>query len=132
MSIREQNLPIAPHPQRQFILDLQAWIEHLIQTEHEIILALDANETYNPDEPGVVRPLTYQTGQLTTNKFHDGKLSTLIASFGLCDPLAKQHPDRPIPASYFRGTNRINYILVTPKLLETVQCSGSLPMYSLF
>ncbi len=53
-SIREQNLPIAPHPRRQFILDLQAWTEHLIQTDHEIILALDANEAYNPDAPGVV------------------------------------------------------------------------------
>jgi hypothetical protein len=41
-TIREQNLPVAPHPKRQFILDLQSWIEHLIQTNPDIILAMDA------------------------------------------------------------------------------------------
>jgi len=41
-------LPQNPH--RQFILDLQAWLQNLIQEGHEIILALDANESYNPDK----------------------------------------------------------------------------------
>jgi hypothetical protein len=59
-TIREQNLSVAPHPTHQFMLDLQAWIEHLIQHDHEIILAMDANEPYNLDMPGVVRPLPYQ------------------------------------------------------------------------
>ncbi len=45
--IHQDNLPIAPHPRRQFKMDLQAWIEHLIQTNHEIILSMDANEPYN-------------------------------------------------------------------------------------
>ncbi len=131
-AIREQNINVAPHPRRQFMLDLQAWLEHLIQNDHEIILAMDANEAYNPDVPGIVRSLTYQAGKLTSDKSHDGKLSTLIASCGLCDPLARQHPERPFPASYFRGQTRIDYILVTSKLLDAVQSSGSLPLYSLF
>jgi hypothetical protein len=131
-TIRTKNLPIAPHPRRQFILDLQSWVEHLVQTNHDIILALDANEPYNPDVPGAIRHLPYTPDKLTMDKGHDGKLSTLIASCGLRDPLARQHSDRPFPASYFRGQSRIDYILVTPRLEKAVQRSGSLPFYSLF
>ncbi len=131
-TIRENNLNIAPHPRRQFILDLQSWIEHLIQNNHDVILALDANEPYNPDIPSTAKPLQYTQGNHTLDKGHDGKLSTLIATCGLCDPLARQHPDRPFPASYFRGKNRIDYILVTPRLQNAVLRTGSLPLYSLF
>jgi hypothetical protein len=130
--IRDQNVPIAPHPHRQFILDLQAWLEHLISTDHEIILALDANEPYNPDTNGRQHPLSYEVGKLVYDKNHDGKLATLIATCGLKDPLADQHPERPFPASYFRGKNRIDYILVTPRLSAAVLHTGSLPLYSLF
>jgi hypothetical protein len=130
--IRDNNLPIAPHPRRQFILDLQSWIEHLIHTNHDIILAMDANESYNPDVPCTAKPLHYNQGQHTLDKSHDGKLATLIATCGLCDPLALQHPDRPFPPSYFRGKNRIDYILVSPRLKEAVMRTGSLPLYSLF
>ena len=57
--LRQHNMPAAPHPHRQLILDLQAWVEHLIADNHEIILALDANEPYNPDIPGTVHSLPY-------------------------------------------------------------------------
>ncbi len=59
-SIRTSNLNISPNPHRQFILDLPAWMEHLIETEHKIMLSLDENEPYNPDLPGTVHPLQYQ------------------------------------------------------------------------
>ncbi len=123
---------MAPHPHRQFILDLQAWLEYLINTDHEIILALDSNEPYNPDIPSGQHPLPYESGKLTQDETHDGKLATLIATCGLQDPLAAQHPERPFPASYFRGKNRIDYILVTPRLKPAVLHTGSLPLYSLF
>ncbi len=112
--IHNSNLPIAPSPHRQFILDLQAWLEHLIRIDHDIILALDANETYNPDIPTRPHLLTCDSSKLALNKTHDGKLATLIASCGLQDPLAVQHPERPFPASYFHGSNRIDYIFLTP------------------
>ncbi len=130
--IRQNNLPISPHPHRQFILDLQSWIQTLIQEGHKIILALDANESYNPDILVPPHALTYKEGHLTLDKHHDGKLATLVSTCGLKDPLALQHPDRPFPPSYFRGRNRIDYILVSPILLESVIRSGSLPLYSLF
>jgi hypothetical protein len=86
--IREHSLPVAPYPRRQFILDLQSWIEHLIHTNHNVILSMDANEPYNPIIPSTAKPLQYKQGKHTLDKGHDGKLSTLIATCGLCDPLA--------------------------------------------
>jgi hypothetical protein len=41
---REYNWQSSPDPHRQFILDLQAWIEVLISENHAIILSLDNNE----------------------------------------------------------------------------------------
>jgi hypothetical protein len=131
-AIRNDNLPIAPNPRRQFIMDLQSWIEHLIHTEHDIILSMDANEPYNPDIPGTVHLLPYSKDKLVMSKTHDGKLATLVASCGLKDPLALQHQERPFPASYFRDKNRVDFIFETPRLLPAVERSGSLPYYSMF
>lgn len=130
--IRQHNLPVSPHSHRQFILDLQSWIEAIIKDGHEIILAMDANEAYNPDVNVTPHPLTHQSGKITLDKKHDGKLATLISTCGLKDPLAVQHHERPFPPSYFRGQNRIDYILVTPQLMSSVIRSGSLPFYSIF
>jgi hypothetical protein len=129
---REHHIPGIPNPHRQFILDIQSWITHLTNLGHEIILALDANETYNPDIPGSLSPLQYTPGVPTYSKTHDGKLSTLVASCNLQDPLAYQHSDCPFPPSHIRGANRIDYIFVTPGLRSAVLSSGSLPFYSIF
>ncbi len=71
-------------PHRQFILDLQAWVEHDL---HEIILTIDVNETYEPESTGPFSPLQYKPGIPTACKTHNGKLSTLITTCGLQDPL---------------------------------------------
>ncbi len=102
-TIRDNNLPIAPHPQWQFILDLKSWIEYLIMMNHDVILAMDASKPYNPDVPSTAKLLQYQQGKHTLDKGHYGRLSTLIATCSLCDPLARQHPDWLFPVSYFRG-----------------------------
>jgi len=48
-----------PNPHRQFILDLQSWLEHLISLGKDIILAMDANEVYDPDTSHPSCPLPY-------------------------------------------------------------------------
>ncbi len=65
------------------------------------------------------------------DKHHYGKLSPLIATCGFQDPLARQHASQPFSASDNRGRDRIDYILVSPCLLESFQKSGSLPLHSL-
>jgi hypothetical protein len=88
--ICQNSLQISLHPHdslfRPAIMD-----EHLLQEGHEIILAMDANEMYNPDIPTPAHHLNYLPSNLTFDKHHDGKLSTLVASCALIDPLALQH-----------------------------------------
>jgi len=95
-------------------------------------LALDANTTYDPDTPGSPHPLQYKEGIPTFDKKHDAKLSTLIATCNLVDPLAKQHSSRPFPASHIRGSERIDFILVSQTIEKAVTASGCLSFYSLF
>jgi hypothetical protein len=72
---RSKRILDPPYPHRQFILDLQSWLFFMIQQKYDIILALDANESYDPDIPGTPHHLPY-TGEPITAPFHDGKLST--------------------------------------------------------
>jgi hypothetical protein len=46
---RESNQSVNPQPHRQFVLDLQAWIQYIQKQGHDIILSLDANEAYDLD-----------------------------------------------------------------------------------
>jgi len=130
--IRNQAHHILSQPRRQFILDLQGWLQTKIDDGHELIVSMDANDTYNPDTPGVAHPVTYHPDRPTLSPTHNGKLGTLITSCGLRDPLALQHESRPFPASHIRGSQRIDFILVTPGILPAVTCSGSLGFQSLF
>jgi hypothetical protein len=57
----QHNQRVNAQPRRQFILDLQGWISHLISLDHEIILSMDANMSYNPD---VTVPHTLKESQL--------------------------------------------------------------------
>jgi exonuclease III len=123
---REQNIHVNPDPRRQFILDLQSWLESLAREGHQFILALDANAVYDPDHVTQQHPLEYREGFLTVNSTHDGKLATLVATCNLCLPLARQHTTRPFPASHIMGRNQIDYILVSQTLLPAVQRSGVL------
>lgn len=129
---RDNGRNIPAQPRRQFILDFQAWLEMKIAEGHELIIGMDANDTYNPDSSGISHPLPYSPDIPTVSSTHDGKLCTLIASCGLKDPLALQHCSRPFPASHIRGTKRIDFLLVTPRLVPAVLSSGSLACHSLF
>jgi hypothetical protein len=44
----------------------------------------------------------------------------------------KIHSSRPFPASHIRGSKRIDFIFVTPRLQPAVLTSGSLAFHSLF
>jgi hypothetical protein len=127
----EHNLPLDFTPHRQMMLDLQAWLQHLIAREYQIILCIDANETYNPDTTSSVHPLLYSAPKPTRDCSHDGKLATLLSTCQLIDPLAIHHPERPFPASHIRGKNRIDYIFVSATIRHSLLRSGSLPYYSL-
>jgi len=128
---REQHINYTPDPCRKFILDLQAWLEHLIKEGHQLIVAMDANMSYDPDQLAQHHHLPIQPGQLTVSPSHNGKLATLVSTCQLCLPLALQHETRPFPASHIRGQNQIDYILVSKSILPAILRSGVLPHLSL-
>jgi hypothetical protein len=128
---REQNNLVPPEPRQQFILDLQSWLESLVQEGHQLVVAMDANTVYDPDQEGNRHHLEYQPDKLTVDATHDGKLATLVATCNLCFPLACQHTTRPFPASHIMGRNQIDYIFVSHTLLPAVQRSGVLSHQSL-
>jgi hypothetical protein len=111
---------------------LQSWISHLLATNHEIILSLDANSSYNPDTSVPSHPRTFTPAIPTTDNKHDGKLSTLVATCGLVDPLARQHSSRPIPPLHNRGFKRIDFMFVSSNIMSAVVSSWCLSSHSVF
>jgi hypothetical protein len=99
---------------------------------HDIILALDANESYNPDVTYQKWPLSLSLDSPIINRTHNGKLSTLVETCNLTDTLARQHSTQPFPASFIRGTKRIDYIFMTQGISPAILRSGCLAFHSLF
>jgi hypothetical protein len=108
-NLREADILTQPNPRRQFILDLQAWVEHLILMNHDIILSLDANEDYTTSIPQL-SPLTYTPGKHILNTKHDGTLATLLKTCGLVDPVIIHHSTKP-PPNILQGKtqNRLHF-----------------------
>jgi hypothetical protein len=129
--LRNKIVDTIPDPNRQFILDLQAWISHLQAADHQIILNLDNNEDLYSAE-GAVHPVTYNPSGLTTSSTHDGSLRSLAISCRLIDILSIHHSERPFPSTYIRGKKRIVYILISTTLQDAVIRSGILPYNSIF
>jgi hypothetical protein len=88
---QEQNITVPPNPRRQFILDLQSWLEYLHSENHQQIASMDANQVFDPDQDYSSHLLQFASGTLTVSPLHDGKLLTLMASCNLCLLLAVQH-----------------------------------------
>lgn len=76
--------------------------------------------------------VTYLPEQVVTNKYHDGSLQSLALSCGLIDILSIHHSERPFPPTYLRGKKRIDYMLISASLQESVIRSGILPFNSIF
>jgi len=128
---REANHTHDPIPRHQFIVDLQAWLEHRIASGYQITLGMDANEPYIPEEGNFI-PLDYQLITPIPTKGHDGTLATLVRTSGLVDPLLHHHPDTPPPPTYDRGKEKIDFLFVSAALLPHITRSGIFPYNSLF
>jgi len=79
-----------PVPWHQFIVDLQAWIEHRIEQGFGVILEMDGNKSLSSSH-GSFTPLDFTLEKTIKKKGHDGSIATLIKTCRLCDPLLLQH-----------------------------------------
>ena len=109
-----------PEPNRQFIIDLQAWLQHLQSQGHQLILNLDNNDDLYISE-GSIHPLPYNPDSPVSDKSHNGSPQTLALTCGLIDILAIQHSKQPFPPMYNRGKKRIDYILISATLQDSVE-----------
>ena len=130
-NLRDHVKTAIAEPNRQFILDLQAWIQHIKSQGHLIILNLENNEDLYAHE-GSVHPLLYQPDKPIKDTTDNSSLRTLAITCGLIDILAIHHSSRPFPATHIRGQKRIDYMLISAPLQAAVERSGILPYHSVF
>lgn len=100
--ISSSLLHLTPNPNRQFILDLQVWLQDLQSQNHQIILGLDNNDDLYAAE-GSVDPLPHTPNSPTRSETHSGNLRTLATAYGMVDILALHHSTRPFAPTYIRG-----------------------------
>jgi hypothetical protein len=92
-----------PNPRRNFRKDLTAFLKPMKFRNEHIILAGDFNE-----------PLDAGTSNM----------SKICQDIGLSDVFAIRHPETPEPATYIRGSKRIDYFLVSASVLTSVEKCG--------
>lgn len=91
------------HPRMAFIWDLQAFILQIQAAEEDVILVGDFNEDINDPQSGI---------------------GELAVRCGLADVFAVRLGTSEIPATYQRGTKRLDYVLATPSLLSRIRAAG--------
>lgn len=90
-------------PRASFISDMQAFIHQCQENGDDIILLGDFNEEINAASSGMER---------------------LASACGLADLFSIRLGNPTTPPTYQRGTKRIDYILMTPRLLNYVAAAG--------
>ena len=90
-------------PRESFIHDLQAFITQVQLAGEDVVLAGDFNE---------------EMGTATSGMDH------LATTCGLVDLFSSRTGTQTQPATYQRGTKRLDYILISPRLLPAVIAAG--------
>jgi exonuclease III len=105
-----QSGVISPDPRKQFFSDLTATAHTYIQKRHELVIMLDSNDDLTDFSP--THSLTTECGLFSVHEQAD------------------YAADSPAPATYARGSKKIDHILVTAALLPAVTASGIEPLHA--
>jgi zinc-binding in reverse transcriptase/Endonuclease/Exonuclease/phosphatase family len=97
---------LSPDPRFQFIQDLTALVKSLKASNHDIILMGDFNESIGTNPAGMASVMTK---------------GDLVDSFCYCHGLQQEKP------TYARGRKRVDYILVSSRLISFVRATGAEP-----
>ena len=99
------NDPVS-NPRQAFIRDLTIFITTLQRQQHDIVLTGDFNERLGEDDSGMAQ---------------------VMSRCQLLDVMATLHPHLPEPATYARGRKRLDYILVSHRLIGAARHAGYEP-----
>jgi len=98
-------------PRAQCLIDLGKLVQTLTQSQHEVILLIDANEHLSDE------------GQSQT------KFEIFLHKHNMTDILSHMHMSAG-PPTHQRGRHRIDFIAMTPALVQGCRASGILPLAS--
>jgi hypothetical protein len=118
--------PYVLDPHKQTLIDLQHLVQELQQEGEEVILFLDANQ----DDQQRYRPQEKNECLKTRTRFHvdgsiDGSLRTFMANCGLTNALTDVHSEQ-VPNTHVRGSNQIDFALVTDGIRPCIKSIGLL------
>lgn len=108
--LKEQQPQLDPDPRTIVFEDLKKRITDIRQQGHEVIVLMDANDTLQNTRSALTK------WTLETN---------------LIDPLVQRHGTEGEPPTHARGSQRIDYILVSEHISEYVTACGILPLHSI-
>jgi hypothetical protein len=99
-----------PDPRQVFWDDLKYRIAYLQRSGHEVVVMMDANDTLqNPQS----------------------KLTSWVQSLNLTDIHMHYHGTEDEPATYSRGSTRIDYMFATSTIKDYIEYCGILPTHEL-
>ena len=94
------------HPRRAFIDDLSQFIADLSTQQHDIILGGDFNESVTDRNSGLLH---------------------LATAHNMIDPFLHRFPHHPEFGTHLQGSRRIDVVLVTPRILDSIKTIGYAP-----
>jgi hypothetical protein len=122
----EELRPYVLDPHKQTIIDLQYFVQELLQGGDKVILFLDANQ----DEYQLYRPQDHDACFKTQGRFQvDGSIDRSFRSFmatcGLTNTLTDIHSEQ-VPNTHVRGSKQIDFTLVTDGIQPCIKAVGLL------
>jgi exonuclease III len=97
-------------PRKNFHIDLQTFIQSRKALGDRIILLGDFNETLDD---------------------HHSNMLTIASECELIDPWNQLYPNQSTLPTYIRGSKRLDYALISPKLVQSITAIGYLPFHYL-
>jgi hypothetical protein len=94
------------NPRFAFRRDLCLFLKEIASLGHDVILSGDFNEDLGSDPNGMAQ---------------------ILQECSLVDLFTHQHPSLSKPATYARGKSRLDYVLVSARIIESVQRCGYEP-----
>jgi hypothetical protein len=122
----EELRPYVLDPHKQTLIDLQYFVQELLQGGYEVILFLDANQDeYQPYRPQDQYACFKTKGGFQVDGSIDGSLCSFMANFGLTNALTDIHSEQ-VPNTHVRGSKQIDFALVTGGIRPCIKAVGLL------
>jgi hypothetical protein len=118
--------PYVLDPNNQILIDLQYFVQELLQGGDEVILFLESNQ----DEYQSYRPQEHDAcfkkkGGFQVDGSVDGSLRSFMANCGLTNALMDVHSEQ-VPNTHGRGSKKIDFALVTDGIRPCIKAIGLL------